>query len=127
MSQLILSAHSGSHDAVAAVFKDYELLAAVQLERLTRRKSDGREHPDLAIDEVLSIAGASRADVDVVCFSRAEFPTKFYRNIRGVRWLREQYRQHVEGNSRRYMPPEFLRYYTTNIDDIFNVPEFLRA
>ena len=60
MSQLILSAHSGSHDAVAAVFVDYELKAAVQLERLTRRKSDGREHPDLAIDEVLSIAGATR-------------------------------------------------------------------
>jgi carbamoyltransferase len=127
MSQLILSAHSGSHDAVAAVFNDYELLAAVQLERLTRRKSDGREHPDLAIDEVLSIAGATRKDVDVVCFSRAEFPTAFYRNIRGARWLREQYRQYVEGNSRRYMPPEFLRYHTTNIDDIFNVPEFQHA
>jgi carbamoyltransferase len=127
MSELILSAHSGSHDAVAAVFVDYELRAAVQLERLTRRKSDGREHPDLAIDEVLSIAGATRRDVDVVCFSRAEFPTEFYRNIRGVRWLREQYRRHVEGNTRRYMPPEFLRYHTTKLDDIFNVAKFQRA
>src|SRR5580693_5359414 len=114
MSELILSAHSGSHDAV-------------QLERLTRRKSDGREHPDLAIDEVLSIAGATRKDVDVVCFSRAEFPTAFYRNIRGARWLREQYRYYVEGNSRRYMPPEFLRYHTANIGDIFNVPKFQHA
>jgi carbamoyltransferase len=127
MSQLILSAHSGSHDAVAAVFVDYELRAAVQLERLTRRKSDGREHPDLAIDEVLSIAGATRNDVDVVCFSRAEFATEFYRNIRGVRWLREQYRKYVEGNTRRYMPPEFLRYQTTRLDDIFNVAEFRRS
>jgi carbamoyltransferase len=127
MSQLILSVHSGSHDAVAAVFHDYELRAAVQLERLTRRKSDGREHPDLAIDEALSIAGATRKDVDVVCFSRAEFPTIFYRNIKGVRWVREQYRKHVEGNTRRYMPPEFLRYRTTKIDDIFNIAKFLRA
>src|SRR5262249_49312419 len=127
MSQLILSAHSGSHDAVAAVFRDYELIAAVQLERLTRRKSDGREHPDLAIDEVLSIAGATRQDVDVVCFSRAEFGTEFYRNIRGVRWLREQYRKHVEGNTRRYMPPEFLRYHTEKLDDIFDVEKFQRA
>src|ERR1700744_4515079 len=127
MSQLILSAHSGSHDAVAAVFVDYELIAAVQLERLTRRKSDGREHPDLAIDEVLSIAGATRKEVDVVCFSRSEFSTAFYRNIRGVRWLREQYRRRVEGNSRRYMPPEFQRYHTANINDIFNVLEFQRA
>ena len=127
MSQLILSAHSGSHDAVAAVFVDYELKAAVQLERLTRRKSDGREHPDLAIDEVLSIAGATRNDVDVVCFSRSEFPTIFYRNIRGVRWIREKYRKYVEGNTRRYMPPEFLRHHTTKIDDIFDVPKFRRA
>jgi carbamoyltransferase len=124
---LILSAHSGSHDAVAAVFVDYELKAAVQLERLTRRKSDGREHPDLAIDEVLSIAGATRNDVDVVCFSRSEFPTMFYRNIRGVRWIREKYRKYVEGNTRRYMPPEFLRYHTAKIDDIFDVPKFRHA
>src|ERR1700734_1156198 len=127
MSQLILSAHSGSHDAVAAVFVDYELKAAVQLERLTRRKSDGREHPDLAIDEVLSIAGATRNDVDVVCFSRSEFPTIFYRNIRGVRWIREKYRKYVEGNTRRYMPPEFLRHHTTKIDDIFDIAKLRRA
>src|ERR1700692_1127097 len=98
---LILSAHSGSHDAVAAVFDDYELKAAgqagVQLERLTPRKSDGREHPDLPIDEALSIAGATRNDVDVVCFSRSEFPTIFYRNIRGVRWIREKDRKYDEG------------------------------
>jgi predicted NodU family carbamoyl transferase len=50
---LILNVHTGSHDAAAALFDDYEPLA-VQLERLTRVKCDGREHPDLAIDEVLS-------------------------------------------------------------------------
>ena len=99
----------------------------MQLERLTRRKSDGREHPDLAIDEVLSIAGATRNDVDVVCFSRSEFPTIFYRNIRGVRWIREKYRKYVEGNTRRYMPPEFLRHHTAKIDDIFDVAKFRRA
>ena len=124
---LILGVHTGSHDAAAALFDDYELLAAVQLERLTRVKCDGREHPDLAIDEVLSIAGATRRDVDVVCFSRSEFPTIFYKNIRGVRWIREKYRKYVEGNTRRYMPPEFLRYHTPRIDDIFKVAEFRRA
>jgi predicted NodU family carbamoyl transferase len=36
MSQLILTAHTGIHDAGAALFEDYNLLAAVQLERLTR-------------------------------------------------------------------------------------------
>ena len=124
---LILSVHTGSHDAAAALFDDYELLAAVQLERLTRIKCDGREHPDLAIDEVLSIAGATRQDADVICFSRSEFPTIFYKNIRGVRWLREKYRKYVEKNTRRYMPPELLRYHTPRLDDIFKVAEFRRA
>jgi hypothetical protein len=63
------------------------MLAAVQLERLTRVKCDGREHADLAIDEVLSIAGAMRQDADVICFSRSAFPTIFYKNIRGVRHM----------------------------------------
>jgi hypothetical protein len=36
MSQLILTAHTGIHDAGSALFEDYNLLAAVQLERLTR-------------------------------------------------------------------------------------------
>jgi carbamoyltransferase len=124
MPQLILTVHSGSHDAAAALFEDYELRAAMQLERLTRYKGDGREHPDLAIDEVLSIAGATRSNVDVLCVSRTEFPTEFYRNIVGVRWIREKYRKHVEGNTRRYMIREFLRYNTPRIDDIFKVDKF---
>jgi carbamoyltransferase len=66
MPQLILSVHSGVHDAAVAIFEDYDLKAAIALERLTRRKSDGSTHPDAAIDEVLSIAGATRRDVDVV-------------------------------------------------------------
>jgi len=127
MSQLILTAHSGIHDAGAALFEDYRLLAAVQLERLTRYKCDGREHPDLAIDEVLSIAGKTRKDIDVAGFSRTEFPTIFYRNIRGVRWIREKYRKFVEKRTRRYMPREFLRYNTTHIDDIFKVDKFRHA
>jgi carbamoyltransferase len=127
MSQLILSIHTGRHDAGAALFEDYELRTAVQLERLTRFKGDGRTHPDLSIDEVLSIVGASRQDVDVICLSRSEFPTEFYRNIQGVRWIREKYRKYIEGNTRRFMPPEFLRYNTANIDDIFNIPRFRNA
>jgi carbamoyltransferase len=120
MSQLILAVHTGVHDAAAAVFEDYSLKAAVQLERLTRHKSDGRTHPDICIDEVLSIVGASRRDVDAAGFSRSEFPVRYYRNIRGVRWLREQYRHHVEKKTRRYMPPEFRRYNTRDVDDIFD-------
>jgi carbamoyltransferase len=127
MPQLILTVHTGIHDAGAALFEDYELRAAVQLERLTRRKGDGSQYPDLCIDEVLAIAGASRKDVDVVGASRCEFPTEFYRNIRGIRWIREKYRKYIEKNTRRYMVREFLRYNTPRIDDIFNVAKFRRA
>lgn len=127
MAQLILTVHTGIHDAGAALFEDYELCAAVQLERLTRHKGDGRSYPDLCIDEVLSIAGADRKDVDVVGASRCEFPTEFYRNIRGVRWVREKYRKYVEKNTRRYMVREFLRYNTPRINDIFNVAKFRRG
>jgi predicted NodU family carbamoyl transferase len=42
MSQLILTVHTGFHDTGSALFEDYTLRAAVQLERLTRQKGDGR-------------------------------------------------------------------------------------
>jgi carbamoyltransferase len=126
MSQLILAVHPGSHDATAVVFEDYALKAAVQLERLTRIKGDGDSFPDLAIDEVLSIAGATRRDVDVVAYSRAMFPTAYYRRIRGWTWLREQFRHRVQGKSRRMMWSEMTRLRTTHVDDLFDMTSFQR-
>ena len=70
MSRLILAVHTGIHDAAAALYVDYELAAAVQLERLTPHKGHGRAYPDLCLDEVLEIAGARRTDVDAVAVSR---------------------------------------------------------
>ena len=90
MSELILAIHSGPHDSVAALFDDYDLKAAIQLERLTRIKGDGGVHPDACIDEVLAIAGATRADVDVVSMSRTLLDTRYFRHMRGVRRLGEQ-------------------------------------
>lgn len=66
---VILSVHWGVHDSSAALFDDYSLLAAVQKERLTRIKKDGGD-PTICIDEVLEIAGLTRAAIDVVVFSR---------------------------------------------------------
>ena len=127
MAQLILAIHTGSHDAAAAVFEDYSLRAAVSLERLTRHKNDGRTYPDVCIDEVLAIVGAARADVDVISWSRSEFPTRYYKTIRGVRWLREQYRKHVEKNTRRFMLAELRRYHTASAEDVFDVARFKTA
>ena len=75
----ILAFHPGSHDAAAAAFDDYELVAAVSEERLTRRKGSGGGPPWLAVDEVLAIAGWTRADVDVVASTRAVYPAAFLR------------------------------------------------
>ena len=126
MTQLILGVQSGSHDAAAANFEGYALRAAVHLERLTRRKSDGSRHPDLAIDEVLSIAGATRRDVDVVTYSRSMFPTRYFRRLHGAEWLREQYRTHIRRRLRRQLVPEIFRHRTTDISTFLDIDSFQR-
>jgi carbamoyltransferase len=125
MSELILAAHHGLHDAVAAVFVDYELKSAVQLERLTRIKGDG-SFPDLAIDETLGIVGATRRDVDVLALSRSDFPVQYFRHFRGWRWLREKWRTHVEGKQQRWMPRETLRANSPHVQDFFDVEALRR-
>jgi predicted NodU family carbamoyl transferase len=52
----ILAFYAGPHDAAAAAFDDYRLIAAVSEERLIREKSWGGALPWLSIDEVLRIA-----------------------------------------------------------------------
>jgi carbamoyltransferase len=75
----ILAFQSGLHDASAAAFDDYQLVAAVQEERLRREKGWGNDVPWLAIDEVLRVAGWSRHDVDVVASIRGVFPLHYFR------------------------------------------------
>jgi carbamoyltransferase len=67
------------HDASAAAFDDYRLIAAVQEERLRRDKGWGGGIPWLAIDEVLRIAGWSRYDVDAIAAIRGTFPLHYFR------------------------------------------------
>ena len=125
MGQVILGVHCGAHDSGAAVFEDYSLKAAVQLERLTRNKGDGGQ-PDLAIDEVLGIAGMTRRDVDVVAFSRSQFPLRYFRSIRGTHWLSEQYRTTVRNRPRLTLMHEMLRHQTRQIVDLLDIASYLR-
>jgi carbamoyltransferase len=76
----ILAIHPGFHDAAAAAFDDYRLLAAVEDERLTRRKGSGDPGPWAAIDEALRIAGWSRQDVDAIASTRAFFASHCLRH-----------------------------------------------
>src|SRR4051812_19852730 len=126
MSRLILGIHPGSHDAAAAVFDGYTLKAAVQLERLTRQKGDGTIFPDPAIEEVLSIAGATRRDIDTVVYSRAMFPTRYYRSLSGYAWMEVLFRRWVERKTRRMMVWDFARLRTMDPNVVFDVEAFQR-
>ncbi len=75
----ILAFQSGHHDASAAVFEDYRLVAAVQEERLRREKGWGGNVPWLAIDETLRIAGWTRRDVDAITQVRGGYPPQYLR------------------------------------------------
>jgi carbamoyltransferase len=125
MSQIILGVHSGPHDAAAALFEDYELKSAISLERLSRHKSDGRSHPDLSIDEILSIAGLTRRDVDVVTYSRSLFPTRYYKGA-GGNWLRDAIDTYIKGKTRRPMLPDIFHHHTSDIATFFDITAFHR-
>ena len=125
MPELILAVHNGPHDAVAAVLVDYDLKAAVQLERLTRVKSDGG-YPHPSIEETLGMVGATRRDVDVLAVSRSDYPVRYFHHFRGWRWVREQWRTYVEGKKERWIPRETLRANTPNVEDFFDVPALQR-
>lgn len=72
----ILALHTGGHDATAAIFDEYDLVAAIQKERISRIKGDGGASPDL-IDEALRISGLSHTDIDVLVVSNGLFPYHF--------------------------------------------------
>jgi carbamoyltransferase len=126
MSQLILAVHTGIHDAAAAVLVDYDVKAAVQLERLTRFKGDGRTYPDLCIEELLDMVGATRRDVDVLALTRADFPVRYFHHFRGYRWIREHYRTYVQGKKTRFMPREARRTNTSRDTEYFDAASFRR-
>lgn len=56
-----------SHEAHACILKDGKLIAAIAEERLARLKADVG-YPKRAIEKVLSLAGLSPEDIDVVAF-----------------------------------------------------------
>ena len=102
MSQLIVGLHAGFHDFSAVVFEDYTIKAAVQLERLTRKKGDASEFPYRCIDEVLSIVGATHRDVGAVAVSRMYFPNGVFR---AGRWW-NAYRTYIRGKPVRGLATE---------------------
>ena len=122
---LILGIHPGYHDAVAAVFDDYRMLAAVQLERLTRIKIDGGRIPDAAIDDVLSIAGTTRNDVDALSLGRVAFPSRYYTHLTVSRRAERAVRIVTNREKHKSMERELVRARRTDGGGIFDGRQFL--
>jgi carbamoyltransferase len=125
----LLGIHTSQHDAAACVFRDYELIAAVSLERLTRIKGDGISTAQIlpipAIDECLRIAGISRADVDVVCATRDFWEMQFFA-LPG-HWHAKQLMNRIVGKKRLYrMTYLMTKLGTDNALDIFDQRRFTR-
>ena len=79
---IILGIFTG-HDAGAALFDDYRMLAAVALERMTRIKCDGNRFPEEAVAECLAAAGLSRSAVDVLVMPQLDYPSRY---LKGFAW-----------------------------------------
>ncbi|HEX9646414.1 MAG TPA: carbamoyltransferase C-terminal domain-containing protein [Alphaproteobacteria bacterium] len=121
---LILGVHPGYHDASAILCQDYRILAAVQLERLTRRKADGGRFPGEAVDECLAIAGARRADIDVAVLGRGAYPWRYYTHFRGGRWLEGRVREALGRDKMKSMERELVLARRTDSLAIFDAGLF---
>jgi carbamoyltransferase len=75
---MIVLGISESHESHACIVRDGKLLAAMAEERLSRLKADSG-YPRLAIDSVLSTAGISPEEIDMVVF--AAQPANIWHNI----------------------------------------------
>ena len=124
---LLLGLHSGYHDACAALYDEYRLVAAVALERLTRRKIDGGRVPVECIDECLAVAGATRADIGGLALSRGAFPARFYRHLPAGRALEARLRRLVGREKHKSMERECVRYRRTDSEAMFRAGDFLGA
>ena len=123
---LILGVHPGYHEAAACLFDEYRMLAAVSLERLTRRKIDGGRVPDEAIDECLRIAGVERRQVDAVALGRGAYPWRYYNHFQGGRLIEGRIRRTFGKEKHKSMERELVRAGRTDSEAIFRADEFLR-
>ena len=122
----ILALHAGIHDASAAAFDDYTLVAAVSEERLTRIKGYGQSVPWLGIDEVLRIAGWARNEVDAIALTRGFHPTY---HLRVPLWRELRYSlERARGTGRDYRDLAILsrRFGTADTLKFFHAERFLR-
>ena len=94
---LTLGLHSG-HEASAVLFRGNQVLAAVSDERLTRIKNDGGVLHDVAINEVLRVAGLGKGDVERLALLYTFFPEEY---VIRENWGKELERRFVRWRRKR--------------------------
>ena len=111
-----------SHNRAAV----HDLLAAVQLERLTRKKGDGGGGgiPEPCIEEVLGIAGVQKRDIGALVLSRASYPGRYYRT-KGLGPARGLARRLASGSKMRDMSNELFKRQIVDARTIFNTDTLL--
>jgi carbamoyltransferase len=77
LAMIILGVYE-SHDAGAALYDDYRLIAAVAQERVTRIKGDGLRFPAEAVAECLAQAGLDSERIEAVAMSRGYYPDAYF-------------------------------------------------
>jgi len=121
---LILSVHAAAHDSAAALFSDYDLVAAVQQERMTRRKGDGGI-PLAAIEEVFAIAAVERAQVDALVLSRAHYPMRFFRHFGAYKRIEDRVNRSFGKERWKDVALEMARMGVDDANALFDGPRFL--
>src|SRR5215472_1714668 len=121
---LILSLHHGPHDSSAALFDDYQILAAVAEERLNRIKCSGG-FPEQALTEVLRIAAVERRDIDAVVCTRTYFLRRYFTHWKPRERLRENLRRLVGREKIREMNVVLGKDRPRSAYDIFDTAGFL--
>ena len=113
---LILSLCHGGHDSSAVIAEDYEILAAVQTERITRKKGDGKYAHMPTIEAAMSVAGIKITDVDIFTTSHGRAPACYFD---WDFWLKMRY------DAARFFGKERKKLVVQN-RDIFNQKKLLR-
>ena len=96
------------HESSAAIFENDRLIAAVSDERLTRVKNDGGRLSDLAIDEVLRLAGHGREEVDALALLYTFFPEEYFLRESWVKELERRLHRAKRRRAKRERPQMLL-------------------
>ena len=123
----ILGIYSGQHDACAVIYRDYEIIASVALERMTRKKIDGGRIPISAIEECLTIANLDHSDIGALALGNGVFPAEFFEHFPIHRKIEHTIRRVVNQPKNKSLERELVRYHRTDSENLINKNKLLNT